>query len=40
MAVKWPDKKTVTILTMMHNNNGMMDQERQTGTSQETKACP
>jgi len=25
MAVKWQDKKPVTILTMMHNNNGMMD---------------
>jgi hypothetical protein len=25
MAVKWQDKKPVTILTMMHNNNGMVD---------------
>jgi hypothetical protein len=24
-------KKPVTILTMMHDNNGMMDQERQAG---------
>lgn len=25
MAVKWQDKKPVTILTIMHNNNGMVD---------------
>jgi hypothetical protein len=31
MAAKWPDKKPVTILTLMCDNNGMMDQERQTG---------
>jgi hypothetical protein len=43
LAVRWQDEKPVTILTTMHDNNSMMDQETQAGkqgTSPETKACP
>jgi hypothetical protein len=31
MAVNWQDEEPVNILTMMHDNNGMMDQEREAG---------
>ena len=40
VAVKWQDKKWVTILTM-HDNIGMVDKGKTSRkTSQETKACP
>lgn len=37
MAEEWQDKRPVTILTMMHDNNGTIDQERQAGKEEPVK---